>query len=217
MMFFRENGKYYHNVTGYYMSWYRIPQVPLEKVVKLLKKHYDILEGNHTSNTKVDKFAKDTYIAFHDITEEDYIRSMTISQRNRVWSMVWGDFHQQLIGCMSTWDALKKGDVSGCDNVSKDGKCIAEVKNNTNTMNSSSQKSVIEKLQKQQKLGKRALLVIMNGDMPSKIGDGVEWINGRDFYAEISGSSTFFDDLHTTVVYIFRHYKTYAELKNVLI
>ena len=205
---------YSYTISTLTMSWYRIPQVPLEKVVELLKKQYDILEGKHKSSTKVDKFARDTYIAFHNITKEEYDRLHTIPQQIRAFSMVWGDFHQQLIGCISTWETLKKGHATGCDNISKDGKCIAEVKNNTNTMNSSSQKSVIEKLQIQHKLGKRALLVVMNGDIPSKIGDGVEWINGKDFYAEISGSPTFFDDLHSTVVHIFKHYKTYAELKN---
>jgi hypothetical protein len=83
-------------------------------------------------------------------------------------------------------------------------------------MNSSSKESVVKKLQKQVAAGKRALLIVVNGDIPHRTIDGVEWISGRDFYAEVTGRREFMADLLGTLMYCFTAFKTYEELATAL-
>ena len=83
-------------------------------------------------------------------------------------------------------------------------------------MNSSSKESVIRKLKKQKDLGKRALIVVINGDINHSIKDGIETISGRKFYEELSGRPTFIDDLLSTTNETFNQFKTFEALKTAL-
>ena len=120
------------------------------------------------------------------------------------------------MGSFDNWENYKKGHKSGCDIGKIDGSCIAEIKNNINTMNSSSKESVLKKLKKQKELNKRTLLVIVNGDIKNYVKDGIEFISGRMFYNELSGRSNFMDDLLLTLTECFIHYKTYNALTDSL-
>jgi hypothetical protein len=71
-------------------------------------------------------------------------------------------------------------------------------------------------LKKQKDLGKRALLVVINGDINHSIKDGIETISGRKFYEELSGRPTFMDDLLSTTNETFNQFKTFEALKNAL-
>jgi formylmethanofuran dehydrogenase subunit A len=117
------------------------------------------------------------------------------------------------MGTFPGWENYKKGHITGCDIGKKDDTCVAEIKNNTNTMNSSSKESVLKKLKKQKDLGKRALLVVINGDTQYSVKDGIETISGRQFYGEISGRLTFMDDMLSTVTETFKQYNTFEALK----
>lgn len=126
---------------------------------------------------------------------------------------VLGDFHQALMGIFPGWINYKRGHATGCDIGKEDNTCVVEIKNNTNTMNSSSKESNLKKLKKQKELGKRAVLVIINGDIKPSVKDGVETISGRQFYEELSGRVTFMDDLLSTTNETFTRYKTFESLK----
>jgi hypothetical protein len=111
-----------------------------------------------------------------------------------------GIFHQKTMGEFSDWDSFENG--KGVDVFSKDGKTVIEVKNKYNTMNSDSQKSVMEKLQKFVSGGKTAILCIINvkNNKPPKFpnaGD-IQIKSGKEMYKILSGRETFLDDLLAT-------------------
>ena len=127
-----------------------------------------------------------------------------------------GDFHEELAGKLPGWETLKVGDPSGCDVMKKDGTEYQEWKNRDNTMNSSSGSAVIGKLQALAAKGKKAVLVEVNCPKGKVCRFGappnIEVLNGQQAYARVSGRETFFDDLNTTLAYVFKTFKTYDAL-----
>jgi hypothetical protein len=194
------------------LEWYKIPEIPYKKFIELVKPMYDILENKKESKSEIDIFAKESLKSFSDSSEEEWVNEQLMIQKSRKWSMCWGEFHQSLMGSFEGWENYKVGHSSGCDIGKKDGSCIVEIKNNINTMNSSSKESVLNKLKKHKTEDVRVILVIINGDIKKKIEDDVEWINGKDFYHELSGRLSFMDDLLETVKYMFKTYKKYEDL-----
>ncbi len=194
------------------IEWYKIPEIPYKTFIELVKPMYDILENKKESKSEIDIFAKESLKSFSDSSEEDWVNEQLMIQKSRKWSMCWGEFHQSLMGSFEGWENYKTGHSSGCDIGKKDGSCIAEIKNNINTMNSSSKESVIAKLKKQKSEHTRAILVIINGDIKKKIEEDIEWISGKEFYEELSGRPNFMDDLLETVKHMFKTYKKYQDL-----
>lgn len=197
-------------------EWYKIHEVNKNTFLELIRSLYDVIEGKKVSKSESDFFAQQTWLSFHNMTIEEWEREHKKIQLERAWTMAWGDFHQNLMGSFPGWINYKKGHATGCDIGNEDKQCIAEVKNNVNTMNSSSRESVLNKLKKQSQLGKRALLVIINGDIRKNVKDGVETINGKQFYEELSGRQDFMDDLLETLKQSFSRYKTFESLKTAL-
>ena len=175
-----------------------------------------VVECKRESNSKEDMFSKECWMSYHDQNTDQYNFRHRSIQQERAWTMKWGDFHQNLMGSFAGWINYKKGHVSGCDIGKEDGSCVVEIKNNENTMNSSSKSSVMGKLIKQQKDGKRAILVIVNGDFSKKIDTGIEIMNGKEFYKEISGREKFMEDLLSTVKHCFSNFKSFEELQTYL-
>lgn len=194
----------------------KIPEVPQKTLVPLLKPFYDILEGRKVSKSEPDRFAEQCWMSYHGLSKEDWERQHKIIQINKAWTMSWGNFHQSLMGSFPGWEDLKTGHETKCDIWKQDKTCVAEVKNNKNTMNSGGNESVMKKLKAQVALGRRTVLVVVNGDIPHVVVDGVEKMNGKDFYAELSGRETFFEDLLSTLKEIFATFKTYEQLKKSL-
>jgi hypothetical protein len=197
-------------------DWFRIPEIRIGRYLILIKPLYDILEGKKVSKSEYDPFAQEGWMHFYGMTPDDLEREHKKIQIERTWTMAWGNFHQATMGSFPDWNNYKQGHVTGCDIGKKDDTCVAEVKNNTNTMNSDSKKSVLKKLKKQKDLGKRAVLVRINGDTKHCEKDGIETISGREFYEELSGRATFMDDLLSTTNETFKQYKTFEALKSAL-
>lgn len=198
-------------------AFYTIPEISKENYLKCIRPLYDILENKNKSKSQIDQFAKECWKSYYDETDEDWIMNNEKTQKERAWTMAWGNFHQNIMGSFSDWENYEIGHETGCDIGRKDGTCIAEIKNNTNTMNSSSKDSVIRKLRIQAELGKRALLIVVNGEIKrSVILNIIETMSGKDFYHELSGREDFMENLLETVKYSFHNYKTYDELKAVL-
>jgi hypothetical protein len=199
-----------------YPNWYKILEIHPDTYLNLMKPLYDILEGKKISKSEPDPFSKQGWISFNKTTEEEWEESHKKIQIARAFSMTWGDFHQNLMGTFPGWIDYKKGHDTGCDIGKEDNTCVAEIKNNVNTMNSSSKESVLRKLKKQKDLGKRALLIIINGDIAPSIKDGIEMISGKQFYEELSGRSTFMEDLLFTTTKTFERCNTLDSLKSAL-
>ena len=197
-------------------SWYKLnPHITLACFVECMKRLYSIIEGKNKSYSKIDPFVKVTMDGHFGKDKYELHRKM--AEIEKATTMAWGDFHQCLMGSFKDWSNFKTGHDTGCDIGKEDNSCVAEIKNNTNTMNSSSKESVLAKLKKQVVLGKRALLIIVNGDIKKKTdSNGIEWISGKDFYTEVSDSPTFMDDLLKTVEECFQRFKTFEELESVL-
>ena len=194
-------------------TWYKIPEINKETYLSLIKPLYDTIEGKKVSKSEPDPFAQQSWMLFHTMKEEEWEHGHKKIQIQRAWTMSWGDFHQNLMGTFPGWRNYKKGHTTGCDIGKEDETCVGEVKNNINTMNSSSKESVLKKLKKQKDLGKRALLVVINGDTKYSVKDGVETISGRQFYEELSGRANFIDDILSTTKETFKQYKTFESLK----
>jgi hypothetical protein len=199
-----------------YSTWYKIPEIDIRIFVSLLKGLYEVLEEKNKPKSEEDVFARECWSSYYDITKEEVDEERKRVQKEKAFTMNLGYFHQDLMGSFSGWENYKKGHETGCDVGKTDGTCVAEVKNNKNTMNSSSQESVLNKLKRQKELGKRAILVIVNGGIPQKEKDGILWMSGLDFYTELSGRAEFFDDLRLTLSYVFKNYKTYSSLTTFL-
>jgi len=195
---------------------YKIPEIATSDFLTHIRPLYDLLEGKKTSKSEEDPFAKRAWMSYYGKSEADWVAENRMIQIRKVLTMELGNFHQNMMGSLPGWVNYKIGHASGCDIGRADDTIIAEIKNNTNTMNSSSKESVVKKLQKQVAAGKRALLIVVNGDISHRTIDGVEWISGRDFYAEATGRPEFIDDLLTTLLHCFTTYKTYAELAKAL-
>uniref|UniRef100_A0A6C0DZQ4 Restriction endonuclease n=1 Tax=viral metagenome TaxID=1070528 RepID=A0A6C0DZQ4_9ZZZZ len=204
------------NISKIDISWYKIPEIKIKVFITLIKPLYDIIEGKKIQKSEPDIFAQELWMALYNMTNEEWEKEHKKIQIERVWTMALGIFHQNIMGSFDNWENYKKGHKSGCDIGKIDGSCIAEIKNNINTMNSSSKESVLKKLKKQKELNKRTLLVIVNGDIKNYVKDGIEFISGRMFYNELSGRSNFMDDLLLTLTECFIHYKTYNALTDSL-
>jgi hypothetical protein len=196
-----------------YPSWYKIPEINKETYLSLVKPLYEIYEGKKLSKSEPDMFAQQGWISFYNMKSEEWHHEHKKTQIERASTMAWGDFHQNLMGSFPGWINYKKGHITGCDIGNENNTCVAEIKNNTNTMNSSSKESVLKKLKKEKDLGKRALLVIINGDIKQSVKDGIETISGRQFYGELSGRPNFMDDILSTTNETFNKYKTFEALK----
>jgi len=193
-------------------SWYKIPEINTETYLRLIRPLYDIIEGKKVSKSEPDPFAQQGWMHFHTMTREEWEHEHKKIQSDRAWTMAWGNFHQNCMGTFPGWITYDKGHTTGCDIGKEDDTSVAELKNNTHTMNSDSKKSVLRKLKKQKDLGKRALLVVINGDTKQSVKDGVETISGRQFYEELSGRPNFMDDMLSTTNETFNTYKTFESL-----
>jgi hypothetical protein len=197
------------------LPWYKIPEISKELFISLIKQLYDIIEGKKIQKSEPDQFAQELWMSFNNLTKEEWEYEHKKIQIQRAWTMAIGNFHQNLMGSFPGWENYKKGHKSGCDIGKIDNSCIGEIKNNVNTMNSSSKESVIRKLKKQKDLGKRALIIIINNffDTNKSCEYGIEWISGKKFYEELSGRSTFMEDLLSTLNECFKQFKTFTSLK----
>ena len=95
-----------------------------------------------------------------------------------------------------------------------------EWKNRDNTMNSSSAKTVIQKLSKLHQEGKKVFLVFVNVSKRTipRFGapDYINIINGHKAYEYLSGRKSFYQDLLKTLSFTFREFKTYQDLVSIL-
>lgn len=98
-----------------------------------------------TSNI-IDPFTFLFDISLTDKDPEIWIAGELERQLQKTLNNAVGEFHQIILGSCQGWEDLGIGDDSHLDIKKTDGTIFAEIKNKYNTMNSSSTKSVYEKL-----------------------------------------------------------------------
>jgi len=203
--------------VGGVMEWYKIKEVPAEVFVNCLKPFYDVLEERNVGKGGDDQFLRTILVSHGDLTDEQWVTSEKARRYTKSLEGKMGDFHEELAGKLPGWKTLNNGDPSGCDVMKEDGTEYQEWKNRDNTMNSSSGSAVIAKLKKLTDQGKKAVLVEVNCPKGKVCRFGappeVEVLNGQQAYARVSGRESFFDDLNTTLAYVFKTFKTYDALK----
>ena len=184
----------------------------LVSLVKALLPIYDnFKEKEHISCP--DPFATPSFQSLMKLSDEEMQTFIKMSQAWRAHTMNWGNFHQFFIGLLEGWKNLRQGHPTKLDIMCLVNKMIAELKNNENTMNVDSKKSVHEKLVKAIKDGWDAYLVIINGDVKDEILDnGIHQMSGKSFYAKVTGISTFYDDLVATTNWLIANHATYEDL-----
>jgi hypothetical protein len=203
--------------VGGVVAWYKIPEVPIAAFVACLQSFYAVLEERNVGKGGDDVFLRTILTSHGDLTDAQWTSSEKARRYTKSLEGKMGDFHEELAGKLPGWKTLKVGDPSGCDVVKEDGTEFQEWKNRDNTMNSSSGSAVVAKLKKLVDEGKKAVLVEVNcpAGKVSRFGAPaeIEVLNGKQAYARVSGRETFFDDLKTTLAYVFKTFKTYEALK----
>lgn len=201
------------------MDWYKISEIPFKEYVLCLSQIYNVLEQQPTSINQTDVFFKTSYMAFTEKTEEEWESEQKQISLHRLLSMKIGDLHEELMGKLPDYTTLPRNHESKCDVRSKDETEYIEVKNNNNTMNSDSAKSVIKKLNDMIQRGKHAILILVNSTsrVTPRFGapPEIEVLNGHKGYAHLSGREKFYDDLLETIKYTFKNFKSYKQLQEI--
>jgi hypothetical protein len=199
------------------VEWYRIPEIAFTDFVKCCKPLYSVLQKPTQSNNHQDPFLKNVIIGYNNMSEDEWnthekARLLQKALENKI-----GDFHEEIMGKFPGYVTYPNGHTTGCDVGSTDGKVLFEVKNRDNTMNSSSGEATIAKLKRHADNGIRAILVEINcpgGKVNRyKAPPSIEVWNGQQAYTFLSGRSTFFNDLNSTLQHVFQNYKAYADLE----
>tara|TARA_B100001093_G_scaffold326801_1_gene311775 strand:- start:460 stop:1062 length:603 start_codon:yes stop_codon:yes gene_type:complete len=177
--------------------WYNIPEIPLHKFQECMapvKTEMSKMKST-TSDGDCDPFFRSAM-------------SGVVSVATKVLAMKIGEFHEHITGCISGYENLPVGHDSECDTRKVDGSEIFELKNRYNTMNSSSAKTVVEKLSRHANtpgITTSALVIInRNGNSPLsrfKAPEEVKVWDGQQYYTHITGSDTFFQRLQETFAY----------------
>jgi hypothetical protein len=197
--------------------WYKIPEITPENFYKCCKDIYKVLDEQHTSKTSEDPFLKAVLKGNTNMQEDTWAKAEKVRLAQKSLEGKMGDFHEELMGKFPGYVTYPVGHSTGCDVGSTDGNIVMEIKNRQNTMNSSSAEAVINKLKKNKAEGRDAILVEVNcpNGKVNRFGapENIKVWNGKTTYAFLSGRESFFDDLLSTLQYVFANFKTYAELK----
>lgn len=196
------------------MDWYKIPEIPLHKFVGCLGEIYEALEQKTVIRRGNDDLVLKAILGFE--TDEEW---QLFEQKRRFENILEGKIgrlHEKLMGSFEGYEAYPVGHHTGCDVASTDGSILFEVKNRHNTMNHGSAKTVIANLTRHAADGKRVVLVQINCPNGKVTRYGapacIEVMNGEQAYTLLSGRSTFFQDLVTTVAHVFKTFKTHERL-----
>ncbi len=203
-------------MAGAAPPWYAIPEIPFPRYVFCLSYIYGVLEKKHKSKSDADVFLKAVLQSYSGMPDAEWEREEQKRLYMKSMESKMGDFHEELMGQFPGYVCMPVGDESGCDVKRRDGSVFMEVKNRDNTMNSSSGKSVVDKLALLAARGVRAILVEVNcpGGKVNRYGApaSVEVWNGRQAYEFLSGRADFFDRLLHTLSETMRQHKEFDAL-----
>ena len=126
----------------------------LECVRKVVEA-YQSLDENVTptsilkeSKNTIDEFKTIFDVCVNQISFDEWLKFELTRQQDKTINNKIGEFHQELLGKVDGWMDLGIGDETEIDLKKEDNTVFIELKNKYNTMNSSSEKTCREKLEK---------------------------------------------------------------------
>ena len=171
-----------------------------------------------------DKKRNNTYCSTHDpfsniLNSTNSISILNIkkiqNRNNRL-----GIFHENIMSCSNGWRKLKPNEKTGCDIINEHKRIIVEIKNADNTLNTSSSKSVNDKLIKQYNNGYEVILVqvntVKNNINKHNMDKRIKVMDGKSFYNLLFNNEKFYDNLIETFNYMYTTFTHLQEVKNSL-
>lgn len=100
------------------------------------------------SKNTIDEFKTIFDVCVNQISFDEWLKFELTRQQDKTINNKIGEFHQELLGKVNGWVDLGVGDETEIDLKKEDNTVFIELKNKYNTMNSSSEKTCREKLEK---------------------------------------------------------------------
>lgn len=100
------------------------------------------------SKNTIDEFKTIFDVCVNQISFDEWLKFELTRQQDKTINNKIGEFHQELLGKVDGWVDLGIGDETEIDLKKEDNTVFIELKNKYNTMNSSSEKTCREKLEK---------------------------------------------------------------------
>ena len=127
----------------------------LLECVRKVVDSYQTLDENITptsilteSKNTIDEFKTIFDVCVNQISFDEWSKIELTRQQDKTINNKIGEFHQELLGKVNGWVDLGVGDETEIDLKKEDNTVFIELKNKYNTMNSSSEKTCREKLEK---------------------------------------------------------------------
>ena len=174
--------------TTPFLTNYRIPEIPVHRFCHLLEGVYRVLEGGETEG---DPLHEIVLRAHRELQERETVRASHADLANNVALI-----HYDLPVCFPGWS--RRGRYS--DIVSDDDMKVIVWKNPFAAMRTSHKELIEYRIS-----GKEVYTVGFEGD-------DFRPLSVKDAYHLLSGRPTFWDDLQSTLSYIFTNYKTYSSV-----
>ncbi len=196
------------------LTWYKIKEINRKDYLIAIKPLYDSLNRvtNTNDNKQEDVFSKLILTKFNNWNAKQWMQHERTRKLHHNFQMKIGNFHEQIAGSFKHYINLKTGHISECDVINENETEIYEIKNKQNTINSATLRDVVRKLTFQINSGKKAFLVMIN--MWGKINisnSEITVLNGKQFYAKLSGRDDFHDDLLSTLSFTFSNFTSFEE------
>ena len=204
-----------------FLSW-----ISDEKLLNALKTFADAIARGDSKNAKnsgrnvIDPFATIFTLCFFNIGHTHWLRMEEFRKKDKTLTNALGTFHQQVLGSVEGWQDL--GQKAVVDLVNNDRKIIAEVKNKYNTVKGSEKigiyndlhSCIYDKVSKYR--GYQAYYVTIiprnskgilrpfapsdhkSGTPPVK-DNAIMEIDGKRFYALVTGNDTALEDLFKVI------------------
>jgi hypothetical protein len=182
--------------TTPFLTNYLIRDIPVHRFCHLLEGVYQVLEREYPPK-KNDPLHKNVLMAYKGLSEEQYKEQEKARDRHDDLADNIAMLHYDLASCFSGW--YRRGKYS---DIAKEDDSMLIVWNNPFVVQRTSPKQLLEyKIR-----GTRVFTVGFDK------ADEFENLSVREAYHLLSGTYSFYDNLQDTLIYIFTHFKTHAEL-----
>ena len=175
-----------------------------KKIKKFIQKKIIPIISKETKLGKTDIVKKHMDMLCYDMNEEEWYKNEKIRIKDKQINNKIGELHEYIISELDGWENCKNSSdkyVKSCglDVYKKDKSVFIEIKNKYNTLNSSSKKETIDKLQKIKDKYPDALCVIgiiYGSDMKKQVKDSEIWTySGKEFYKLVYNDEKYYDDV----------------------
>lgn len=179
----------------------------------------------------IDPFSAIFDAARQDISLDEWVGQEKSRQIQKSLQNYVGEFHQSIIGCIGGWENLGTGGSLDLRNRNK--KIVAEIKNKHNTMNSTSQLGIYDKLQRHLDYDEsykgytgycvtivpKSFRLLNSTFHPSERGtqrpkrEDIRIIDGKSFYQIVTGDVDSLQKLYNRIPFVISHIIGIPEMK----